>query len=365
MACSEMEVTMSHLYKRKGGQAWYVKYYENGNPKYRSLKTTSKKRAQAMQREIDRRLDAGIIAVPEKGKDADIDAFWTKYSQWAKDHKRPSTIALEDMFWRQFMEYSRVRHLSEITRSKIENFKQARLASGVSRQTVNNTLKTLQAIVNHAQKLGFYDGDNPFVGVERYSIPNGVPKFLTPEQIIKVMEAARDDSRDAHIYFALGIFAGMRKAEIDHARWEWFDFDSKLITLQSSESFVLKDKDARTIPLSDDLAAILEPHRQESGYLIKPDKQPGKYIRYRYDARKMFSRVKNRAGLSWLTPHILRHTFGSTLAAAGVSIYKIQKWMGHSSVATTQVYAHLQDYDADINVLGRTLTHNGVNGSTD
>ena len=50
------------------------------------------------------------------------------------------------------------------------------------------------------------------------------------------------------MYFALGIFVGMRKAEIDHARWEWFDFDSKLITLQSSESFMLKDKDARYKP---------------------------------------------------------------------------------------------------------------------
>jgi len=303
--------------------------------------------------------------VPEKGKDADIDVFWTKYSQWAKEHKRPSTIALEDMFWRQFTESARIRHLSEITGKKIEQFKQTRLESGVSRQTVNNALKTLQAIVNHAKKLGFYDGDNPFVGVERYSIPNGVPKFLNPEQISKVMQIAGEDSRDAHVFFALGIFAGMRKAEIDNARWEWFDFDSKLITLQSSDSFVLKDKDARTIPLSDNLAAILQPYRQGSGYVIKPDKQPGRYIRYRYDARKMFNRVKTAAGLPWLTPHILRHTFGSTLAGAGVSIYKIQKWMGHSSVATTQVYAHLQDYDADINVLGRTLTHNGVNGSTD
>ncbi len=44
---------MSHLYKWKGGDTWYIKYYEGGRPRYRSLKTRSKKRAQAMQREID------------------------------------------------------------------------------------------------------------------------------------------------------------------------------------------------------------------------------------------------------------------------------------------------------------------------
>jgi len=46
---------MSLLYKRNGADAWYVKHYENGRPKYRRLRTTNKKRAQAMQREIDSR----------------------------------------------------------------------------------------------------------------------------------------------------------------------------------------------------------------------------------------------------------------------------------------------------------------------
>jgi len=355
---------MSHLYKRGGRNTWYLKYYEDGRPKYRSLKTASKKRALAMQREIDRRLDAGILAVSEKASDADINAFWERYLQWAQGHKRPSTIAVESAHWDQFVKQTRIRYLSDITKAKIERFKQARLKT-VSPRTINNALNTLQALINHATNLDLYSGGNPFTEAERYSIPKGVPKFLTPGQIAKVMEAACEDSRDARIFFALGIFAGMRKGEIDNARWEWFDFDAKLITLQSSESFVLKDKDARTIPLSDDLARILEPYRHESGYLVKPDKQPGKYLRYRYEARKMFNRVKTKAGFPWLTPHILRHTFGSTLAGAGVSIYKIQKWMGHSSVATTQIYAHLQDYDADINALGHSLTHNGVDGSTD
>lgn len=287
---------MSHLYKRKSGDTWYVKYYENGQPKYRSLRTTNKKRAVAIQREIDGCLDKGVVPIPEKSADTDVEIFWRKYRQWAQAHKRPATLALEDLFWRQFVACTGVRYLSDITKAKIERFKQKRLESGASRQTVNNALKTLQSIVNHARKLGMYDGDNPFVGIERYTIPNGVPKFLIPEQIARVMEAAREDSPDAYVYFALGIFAGMRKTEIDHARWEWFDFEAKLITLQSSDSFTLKDRDARTIPLSDDLIAVLEPYRQEGGYLVKPDKQPGRYQRYRYDARKVLKRVKTEAG---------------------------------------------------------------------
>jgi hypothetical protein len=45
----------------------------------------------------------------------------------------------------------------------------------------------------------------------------------------------------------------------------------------------------------------------------------------------------------------LRHTFASQLAMAGVSLYKISKWLGHSDVKTSQIYARLQTQDEDIN----------------
>ena len=55
------------------------------------------------------------------------------------------------------------------------------------------------------------------------------------------------------------------------------------------------------------------------------------------------------AGVEWCTPHSLRHTFASQLAIKGVSLYKISKWLGHADFKTTQIYAHLQAHDEDIN----------------
>jgi integrase len=49
-----------------------------------------------------------------------------------------------------------------------------------------------------------------------------------------------------------------------------------------------------------------------------------------------------------ITPHALRHTFASTLAQRGDSLYKIAAWMGHSSASVTELYAHLTAYDDDI-----------------
>ena len=44
-----------------------------------------------------------------------------------------------------------------------------------------------------------------------------------------------------------------------------------------------------------------------------------------------------------VTPHVLRHTLATTLLKRGVDIRYIQQFLGHSSVATTQIYTHVND----------------------
>jgi integrase/recombinase XerD len=60
----------------------------------------------------------------------------------------------------------------------------------------------------------------------------------------------------------------------------------------------------------------------------------------------MISKAAARAGITRpdprqrISPHKLRHTFGSLLAERGADIVAIRDLMGHASVATTQVYLH-------------------------
>jgi len=68
----------------------------------------------------------------------------------------------------------------------------------------------------------------------------------------------------------------------------------------------------------------------------------------RYEPKRAFKSVVVAAGVPWCTAHMLRHTFASQLAMAGVSLYKIKSWLGHASVTTTEIYAHLAPVDEDI-----------------
>jgi len=81
--------------------------------------------------------------------------------------------------------------------------------------------------------------------------------------------------------------------------------------------------------------------------LFIPEKEESHW-QYRYEFKTAFNTVCRKAELNWVTPHVLRHTFASQLASAGVSLYKISQWLGRSNFSTTQIYAHLQAGDAEI-----------------
>jgi len=52
-------------------------------------------------------------------------------------------------------------------------------------------------------------------------------------------------------------------------------------------------------------------------------------------------RACRRANLRRLRWHDLRHSFASQLAIGGLSLQRIQKWLGHSTIKMTERYAHL------------------------
>jgi integrase len=337
--------SVASIYKRD--TTWYIKFYQKGRRIRRSLKTGKKTEALKLKEQIERELSAGRYQVDEV--DTPIDEFWSSYLAWAKSRKRRKTIENESLFWRQFTQLIKPLKLGDVSRGDIEKFIEKRSDDGLKPISINDALRHLQLIYNYAIKLGYFSGPNPFQGVQRFKLIKNPPRYLDKKQIERVLDAAQQHGRDIHLVFALGIFAGLRKNEIVSTRWEWFDFKRKLVTLSSREDFLLKDSETRTIPLHDRLAAILEPYQEDEGFVFLSGKEePGKN-RYRYEFKRAFNSVLRQAELPWVTPHILRHTFASQLAMAGVSLYKISKWLGHSDVKTTQIYAHLQTHDEDIN----------------
>ena len=58
--------------------------------------------------------------------------------------------------------------------------------------------------------------------------------------------------------------------------------------------------------------------------------------------RWLVAEYRRKAGITKkASPHRLRHTFATQKAEKGVSSYQFQEWLGHHSLATTQLYVHI------------------------
>jgi integrase/recombinase XerD len=81
------------------------------------------------------------------------------------------------------------------------------------------------------------------------------------------------------------------------------------------------------------LLAGRESQRLFVGYLGRP--------LTRQNVWAMLKRAAEKAGVEGVTPHVLRHSFATHLLEHGADTRSVQAMLGHSDLATTQIYTHV------------------------
>ena len=174
--------------------------------------------------------------------------------------------------------------------------------------------------------------------------------YLDREQRDRLLAVTTDDP-DLHLIVALGVFAGLRKAEMLAMTWGDIDLPGRRLHVRSNADFTTKSGKSRTIPLHDALYQLLSPLRRPTGFVVAP--QRACHGRYRWNFTKAFQSACRRATIPVGSPHLLRHCFASVAAQENVALLKLAEWLGHSAAKTTELYAHLAPgFDGDINRLG-------------
>ena len=136
----------------------------------------------------------------------------------------------------------------------------------------------------------------------------------------------------------------MRLGEILNLEWKDILFGERLIKILNKDNYTIKTGKVRTVPISDKLlVALMEMNQnyRESCKSFLFQSYNGKPFDKSFITQKFKYFVK-KAGLNeTLHFHNLRHTFITELLRKSVSIYKVQILAGHSSIKTTEGYAHL------------------------
>lgn len=106
--------------------------------------------------------------------------------------------------------------------------------------------------------------------------------FALAQRLIE--NAPTDDQR--FVLFC-GFHTGMRKLAIVEAVPEWFNLSARIVEIRATSTFRPKDRDAQTVPLTDQFADFLKGYGLRSPYVLQPDITHGKH-RYRFDSGVVF-----------------------------------------------------------------------------
>ncbi len=274
----------------------------------------------------------GEAGIGRKRKDIAFDDAKKEFLKWAEANKRPKTVNLYRECLRQLERSFAGKRLSELHPFLIEKHKRARLEAGALIMP-NRELTVLKTLFNRMHDWGRYEGENPVTKVKPVKESSGRVRFLDPEEEAKLLESAMEPLRTIIL---AGLCAGLRvRSEALSLRWSDVDLRRGLLTVQGAFA---KTGQTRTVPINSSLRAALGALKRETRSEYVFTRRDGAPMR---SLRTMFQTACRRAGLTDVTPHILRHTFASRLAMAGVDLRTVQELGGWKGLKMVERYAHL------------------------
>jgi integrase len=275
--------------------------------------------------------------------------------------KKPKTLIGYKLNLKQFLESAKSLYfLDEVTKHTIRQFRDYLLEKGYEPRTLHNRVMTvLSMLKEHKIQTGF-------------SLANDLPTFeeeppvaFTDEDLKKLF-ASMDAEDMARYKFILGTAA--REQEAQYASWTDIDFERKEFHIRPKQDvgFTPKNHEKRTVPMPDSLVNLLKerkknaPHsrwlfvnrnEKPDGHLLKKLKRLALHAglncgectttmnKGRYDRKPPVEvTCKTDPICKPIFLHRLRKTCATRWEAAGIPVSKIQLYLGHESLDTTQRY---------------------------
>lgn len=328
-------------YLRKKGKNYFVTFYYRGRKYDKSCRTNQRPVAENIRKQIEAQIANRSFRIESLQQPAikTLFEFTEEYMEYSRTSKSKKTAELDELALRNAKEFLGNVPIDSITTQRMEQFK-TELLKDYSPTSVNMIIKCLKAAFAKALSWKQIEED-PMKDVTNLRLPEEDAPFMTLEDIDKLRKAMGSGLYRDFIETAL--YTVMRVSEIIHLSWNDIDFVNMKIRVRNTESFSTKSKKERTVPLHPNLAELLSLRSQVDHsplVFLRPDI---KEVR-KDTANKEFRKFCKKAELdSHFHFHTLRHTFASHLAMSGVSLYFIQKILGHQSIqTTTRIYAHLQ-----------------------
>jgi len=293
-------------------------------------------------------------------------AYVAKYVQYLQTQRHYSMLTIEqyNVELTQFIAY-------------IENLQGTVDLSAVSIQLITDYLFSFYEThtkKSRAKKLsilrGFFQyylvegvvASNPCQYIELPKQDQNLPQFLAPQEATELFRQLKESWFDTTFYqrdvllFAILFGSGLRVSEVVAIDLSDIDITDNTLLIRKA-----KGNKQRYVPLSEVSLKLLQTYKQDlrALLLLRTDtptnvlflNNRGKPLTTR-GVQYILKKVSHNLGMTSIQPHMLRHSFATTLLTNGVDLRSVQELLGHDSITSTQIYTHLnlttvkESYDA-------------------
>jgi integrase len=323
-----------HLFKRSNG-IYYIRYKDKlGN--WQSTSTNTKIKKIALEHIMNFNNEVEDSLFPFDKYEIKFDEFAIRYLEYSQVHHSPSNTIRIKYVINNFEKFSGDILLNAIDHNTIEEYLRFRIGK-VRPTTLNIELRALKSMLNTAINWNLISS-NPMMKIKQIRTNDNIPKMFTHSEINLIIENAKPSWLKNIVILAVN--TGMRRNELINLRWKDVDVSKKYLIVRNTNSFTIKNRTERVIPINDNSLKVLRKINAENEYVFVGCNGQKIYPNYLTQCfRDCLSQLSIRNDRSF---HSLRHTFASWLVQRGVSIYEISKLLGHSDIRVTQIYSHLQ-----------------------
>lgn len=254
-------------------------------------------------------------------------------------------IDIRDFY--EFLQFENINHVNKIDYKKARKYLAFLHNKKLSKSSISRKISSLRTYYKFLESKKYVD-ENPFLMVSLPKKEKKIPKFFYPKEIEEIFNSI--DTNDLLGQRNLAILellygSGLRVSELCNLELTNINFNNKLILIKG------KGNKQRYVPLTSYTIEALKKYLGDSRRKLLMISKSSTYIVFlnhrgnkltTRGVRDILSRIINKTSkITDISPHMLRHTFATHLLNNGADIRSVQELLGHSQLATTQIYTHV------------------------
>ncbi len=219
---------------------------------------------------------------------------------------------------------------------------------GIGARSLRRKIQSLRSFFHFMMKRHGLK-DNPASELALPRMPAELPVNIRPNETAALLDTAPDDPNDFlqvrnRLIIDILYSTGIRCSEIMNL------LDAEVDTRRGELKVLGKRNKERIVPFGPELAQSIECYRKlrrdlpdpAPQLLLRPD---GRQLSRRQIYTAVHATLQGNVHAARLSPHVLRHSFATDMLNGGADITSVQQLLGHSSLATTQIYTHVSYKD--------------------